>query len=75
MGPAELDFWRKVKYSFYGTLVYILITSPITYQFTNQLFHGLFTVLEGGKPTSAGYFFHAFLFFFTTLAVMMFPRS
>ncbi len=75
MGPTELDFWRKVKYSVYGTLVFILITSPLTYQFTNRMFQGLFTILDHGQPTPLGFLVHTVLFFFTTLAVMMFPRT
>jgi len=72
---AELDFWKRVKYSFYSTLVFILITNPITFKFTNTMFHGLFTVLQNGMPTPVGYFFHVFLFFVVILAIMMFPRD
>lgn len=75
MASAELDFWKRVKYSFYATLVFILITNPVTYRFTNTVFKGMVTVLENGSPTPAGYFLHVGLFFLTTLAIMMFPRD
>ncbi len=75
MAGAELDFWKRVKYSFYATLVFILITNPITYRFTQGIFQGFITVIQNGVPTPAGYFLHAGLFFLTTLAIMMFPRD
>jgi hypothetical protein len=71
----NLEFWRRVKYSFYGTLVFLLITNPMTYRFTQAMFQGSFNVLQGVVPTPAGYFLHAVLFFLLTLAIMMFPRD
>ena len=75
MAGADLDFWKRVKNSFYATLVFILITNPMTYRFTNNIFKGVVTVLENGTPTPSGYFLHVVLFFFTVLAIMMFPRD
>ncbi len=75
MAGADLDFWKRVKNSFYATLVFILVTNPMTYRFTNNIFKGAVTVLENGTPTPSGYFLHVVLFFLTVLAIMMFPRD
>jgi hypothetical protein len=72
---SELIFWRRVKYSFYATLIFILITNPMTYRFTQTMFQGSLLVLQNGIPTPIGYFLHVILFFLVTLAVMMFPKD
>jgi hypothetical protein len=68
------DFWRRVKYSFYGTLVFLLVVNPITFGFTQQMFRGIVSVIQDGRITTAGYLIHAVLFFFITLGVMMIPK-
>jgi hypothetical protein len=75
MAGASLDFWKRVKNSFYATLVFIVVTNPMTYRFTQSMFQGYVNVLQNGVPTPAGYFLHAGLFFLTVLAIMMFPRD
>ena len=75
MARTALDLWLRIKYSFYGTLIYLLVTNPMTYRFTDRIFGGMFDILRGGLPTPAGYFFHALLFFAFTLGIMMFPRD
>lgn len=75
MSGRDLGFGLKVKYSFYSTLIYLLVTSPITYRFTQQLFGDMFTIIQSGVPTPAGYFLHAFVFFALILAIMMFPQD
>jgi len=74
MNPS-IELMLRMKYSFYGTLIFLLVSNPITYRFTQQLFQHSFAVLQGGVPTPAGYFLHALLFFCLTLAVMMFPKD
>jgi hypothetical protein len=64
---SNFDFWRRVKYSLYATLIFILLTNPIFYQFTEVVFQM--------KNPAIQYGFHVFLFFSITLAVMMFPRN
>lgn len=71
----DTEFWRRVKYSFYATLVFLLFTSPITYRFTNTMLQGAITVLQNGVPTPQGYFLHAVLFFLTYLGIMMLPKD
>ncbi len=75
MTKEELGFWNRVKYSFYATLIFLLITSPITYQFTDKIFRGSISVLNNNIPTPSGYFLHTILFFLVTLAFMMIVRS
>jgi hypothetical protein len=72
---VSTDFWKRVKYSFYATLIFLLLTNPMTYRFTQTMFQGLFTVIQNGIPTPSGYFLHGLLFFLITLAVMMFPKD
>jgi hypothetical protein len=71
----ELEFWRRVKYSFYATLIFILVTNPMTYRFTQTMFQGTFTVIQNGILTPTGYFIHVIIFFLITLSVMMFPKD
>ncbi len=71
----DLTFWRRVKYSFYSTLVFLLLTNPMTYRFTQTMAQGSFQVLQGGVPTPAGYFLHGLLFFVVILGIMMFPKD
>ena len=73
---SELDFGLKAKYSFYSTLVFFLIANPLTYRFTQSILTPFQIVKDReGNPTSVGFFIHAVLFFFTILALMMFPKD
>jgi hypothetical protein len=71
---ADLAFWKKVKYSFYSTLVFLILTNPMTYTFIQSMFQGI-VLVKNGIPTSTGYFFNGLLFFLTILGLMMFPRD
>ena len=75
MTPTSHELLLRMKYSFYGTLIFLLVSNPITYRFTQQLFGHAFATISAGVPTPAGYFLHALLFFALTLAVMMFPKD
>jgi hypothetical protein len=63
MRGSELDFWRKVKLSFYATLVFLLITNPITYRFTQAIFQGV----EGYGL----YLIQGLLFFCVVFSIML----
>lgn len=73
---TTLDLGLKAKYSFYSTLVFFLIANPLTYRFTQSILTP-FTIIKDreGNPTTTGFFIHAVLFFFTILALMMFPKD
>ncbi len=59
------DFWKRVKYSFYATLIFLIVTNPITHNLTSKLTRGI---------PSAAYIVHAALFFALSLATMMIPK-
>lgn len=65
----------KVKYSLYSALVYFLISNPETFKLVQTVVGRLFTVAVDGIPTTAGVFFHTFLFFLSMLGLMMLPRD
>lgn len=71
----SLTLWRRVKYSFYSTLVFLLITNPMTYAFTQGIFKGSLPIIQNGIPTPAGYFLHAALFFLVIFGIMQFPKD
>lgn len=71
---VDITFWKRVKYSFYSTLVFLILTNPMTYTFTQSMFQGV-VLVKDGVPTSTGYFFNGFLFFLTILGLMMFPKD
>ena len=71
---ADITFWRRVKYSFYSTLVFLILTNPMTYTFTQSMLQGI-PIVRNGILTSTGYFLHGFLFFCMILGLMMFPKD
>ncbi len=69
---AELSLWLRVKYSFYSTLVFVLVTNPMMMKLLQDLFGG---ILQGGTLTPVGWFVQVVLFFVAILAIMMLPRD
>lgn len=55
----------RAKYSFYSTLVFLLVTNPMTVNLLQS-----FRLSDG-----TNYFFQAFLFFLIVLGLMMFPKD
>jgi len=74
MRGGQLEFLTRVKYAFYATLIFILVTNPITTIFTQSLFQGSLILLHNNILTSVGILFHIVLFFLLFLSVMMFTR-
>lgn len=72
---SELNIWQQVKYSFYATLVFLILTNPLTYAFTQLLAKGLFAVTHNSVPTAEGYILHAILFFCVMLALMQWAKA
>lgn len=67
----------KAKYSFYSALVFFLVANPETYKIIQWMI-GRFVgdiASAAGCPTPLGIFVHTILFFFSMLALMMFPRD
>ncbi len=61
------DLNRRVKYSLYATLIFLLLTNPMTWKFTQTLYAGL--------SDPIGYLFQGLVFFCLTLALFMFPNA
>jgi hypothetical protein len=75
MSGGNLDeFGRRVKYSFYGTLVFLLVVNPITIGFMQSIFRGIVNIVQDGRLTTPGYLIQSLMFFLITLGVMMIPR-
>ena len=55
----------RAKYSFYSTLVFLLVTNPMTVKLLQSF----------GLKDSSNYFFQVFLFFLIVLGLMMFPKD
>jgi hypothetical protein len=60
---GSLEFWSRVKYSFYATLVFLILTNPITYSTTAKLL----------KTTTSVYLVHGLVFFLLIFALMLIP--
>lgn len=69
---AELSLWLRIKYSFYSTLVFVLVTNPMMMKLLQDLFGG---ILQGGILTPVGWAAQVLLFFAAILAIMMLPRD
>lgn len=61
-----LEFTKRVKYSFYATLVFLILTNPITLSTLESIF-------GFSSSSTGGYFILAALFFCCILGLMMFP--
>ena len=60
------DLNRRIKYSLYATLIFMLLTNPMTWKFTQTLYSGL--------SAPVGYLFQGIVFFCLVFAVFMFPN-
>ena len=67
-----LGLGLRVKYSFYSTLVFVLVTNPTVLQLLQNLFGG---ILSHDSLTPVGYFVQIILFFLVILGLMMFPKD
>jgi hypothetical protein len=54
----------RMKYSFFSTLVFLLVTNPMTIKLLNI-----------NVQSASGYFFQVILFFLIILGLMMFPKD
>jgi hypothetical protein len=66
------DFWLRVKYSTYSTLVFVLVTHPTMIQVLQNIFG---SILKNGDLTVTGYLLQVLLFFLVILSLMMFPKD
>jgi hypothetical protein len=61
MASASADKWR---YTFYTTLVLLILFNPWTYNLVDSLFYKFIghTAKQGGCPTFLGFLVHAIIF-------------
>lgn len=69
MTGASVSKGTKLKHSFYGALIFFLLSNPVTYKVVAQLFGKSST----GCPTLNDIFMHAVIYTGVLTAVMYFP--
>lgn len=67
------SIWLLLKYSFYATLLFFVITNSEIYKLTSKF--GGITADSNGCPSIIGLIVHAFVFFLLTFVVMFFPTD
>lgn len=72
MSGATEEFLLRAKYSLYGTLIFLLVTNPMTIKLLQSAVGG---ILQTEGLTPKGYFIQVVLFFLITLGLMMFPKD
>lgn len=73
MIQIDITFWKRVKYSLYSTLVFLILTNPVTHIFIQSMIP--LPLLHNNIPSSLGYFVNGILFFLCILGLMMFPKD
>ena len=68
----QVSIWLRAKYSFMGTLIFILVTNPMMLRLLQNVVGG---ILQNDSITPKGYAIQIFLFFGCTLGLMMFPKD
>jgi len=71
--PQEntLTFGKKVKYSFYSTMIFFFISSPALYQLIQNMFGSNFTMSDdNGCPNNKGLLVNTTIFFIIILITM-----
>ena len=66
--------WLLVKYSFYGTLLYFVLTSSEMYGLVGTLTNGS-TADSFGCPTIQGVVLHSVIYFLMLFGIMFFPKD
>ena len=66
--------WVLLKYSFYATLLFFIITNTEIYKFVGMLTNNKSANNEG-CPTTLGFIIHSVVFFFVVFGVMFFPKD
>ena len=66
--------WLLAKYSFYGTLLFFIVTSTELYKLVGNLTNGATADLNG-CPTTNGILLHAGVYLLMLFGVMFFPKD
>ena len=68
----SLTFGLKIKYSFFSALIFFLLSSPMMYQFMQNMYGTNFIVSdEKGCPSNQGLLLHTLIFFVLILITML----
>jgi|TARA_Y100000389_G_scaffold161732_1_gene164273 hypothetical protein len=68
---AKLTNGLKLKYSFYSTLVFYILSSASMYRLTSKLL----PTAKGGCPTPFGLFLHSIVFLIALYGIMSLPKD
>lgn len=70
----QISKTMMAKYSFYGTLLFFIVSNPETYKLVNMI--GLGKLGDGaGCPNVGGLLLHTVVFFLLVFGVMFFPKD
>jgi len=72
IAKSNLSNGLMLKYSFYGTILYFLISNKETYKLVNKVIN---VSSLSGCPTNKGILVHACVYFAVLLGVMYFPND
>lgn len=72
MGGSKASDGLKHKYSFWGTLIFFLVSNPVTYKFVASIL-GPKIASSSGCPTLLGVALHALVYCAILVGVMYFP--
>ena len=64
----DIAFWKDMKYSLYGMLIFLLLTNPVTQVAIQSLVH------SHGIP-AIEYIFNGLLFFCLMLGLLLFVKT
>lgn len=65
------DALVKLKYSTYSAIIFLIVSSPATYQFTQKLLGKIFKLASpSGTPTANGLITHTFVFLLVLFGMM-----
>ena len=68
---SKLSNGLKLKYSFYSTLIFYILSSTSMYRLTNKLL----PTAKGGCPTPFGLFLHSLVFLCALFGIMSLPKD
>ena len=68
----ELSLAKKFKLSFFSSLIFFFVSSPIMYQLMHNLYGNYFNVADAnGCPSNSGLLLHTFIYFLIIFGTMI----
>jgi len=70
-----LSLSKKVRITLLSVLIFLLVSAPVTYKFTNSIFGGTAVMASNGSycPTGFGLLLHTLVFGLITYVLMFIP--